>query len=300
MRIIASFVGCALLSSIAWHEAAAAPDVEVELTARVVSVWDQTNILNDSIQVGDEYIGSYSYASTTPPLYSGPNFKEYHMFGPDATHMRLEHGTTVFETEGPNVRANVHIFANDNYMGADGMSLRYEQGLRPLPNGALIYSVNFRFYNNSGTAPITPMLPITAPDLQFWPERIITIQGELNGTVFFIDLQIDSVVADPLPPLEISPGKSRFHPQQRFDAMLLLPANSGLVSARASSNGVMLPVSYPGSCVLTAPNSQGRPAVLCQNFEWALPNAPEAKIDWHVELQGGAILENSVEWELLR
>lgn len=300
MRIIASLVGCALLSNIAWHEAAAAPDVQIELTARVVSISDQTNVLNGSIQVGDEYSGSYSYASSTPPMYSGPNFREYQMLGSDAAHLRLDHGATVFETEGPNVHANVYIYANDNYMGADGISLRYQQGLRPLPNGAVIYGVEIRFDNYNGTAPITPILPITAPDLQFWPQRTITIRGELNGTAFFINLEIESVTPDPLPTLEISPGKSRFHLQQRFDAMLLLPANSSIASVRASSDGVVLPVSYPGSCILTAPNSQGRPALLCQNFEWVLRNAFDAKIDWHVELLGGAILENSVEWELLR
>jgi hypothetical protein len=69
----------------------------------------------------------------------------------------------------------------------------------------------------------------------------------------------------------------------------------------SSASGTPLPLTYPGTCALAPPNSEGRPAILCPDAHAALAaTSPPTQVDWSVELAGGTVLNKSVEWKLIQ
>jgi hypothetical protein len=297
MKTIASLLCCTLLATLASLSAYAATDVKVNVRARVKWMDDPANILNGQVQVGDVFEGSYSYDSSTPGQPLASNQMRYYMTG-SMTQLRLASGPTVFETQTPDSWSFVDVTASDLSQGPDGIQMGYGS-LRALPNGATVQHVSFRFYEPSGSAPITTALPTTAPNLQHWWERSMHIGGGLNSNYYMLELVVEATTLEPPQVIEFSPAPGRFLPQQRFDAALLLPVGSTIVSAQASVRGVPLLLSYPGTCTLAPPNSEGRPAILCPDAHTAL-NPAATHVDWSVELTNGTTLNKSVEWKLIQ
>jgi hypothetical protein len=298
MKTIASLLCCTLLCTFVCHDASAATDVKVNLTARVSGIYDPANILGGQIVAGDVYTGSYSYDSTVQGWSTAPNAKQYQVWG-NLVHMRLANGTTVFETVANNAWGTIEVFSNPpNTGGHDGFSI-YLYNQRPLPNGASVNNILMQLRNEFGGAPDSTDLPTTAPDLQYWPNAQFEISGTLNDQLYAVYLRIETMTLEPPQVVEVSPGASRFLPQQRFDATLLAPVGSTIVSVQASANGAPVPLNYPGICTLAPPNSEGRPAILCPDAHTVL-DAAATHIDWSVELAGGTTLHKSVEWQLIQ
>jgi hypothetical protein len=299
MKTIVYCLCGALLATLACNSAGA-DDVKVNITARVSDVYDPENILGGQVLPGQIFTGYYNYDSSAPPDGSGaPNEGRYQMMGTMAS-VKLAHGALVFETDVPNVFAELNIVTNEPNDGSDWFNLFYQNN-KPLNNGSAVDGVYIRFYDNSGQAPHTTALPTTAPTLQLYSERSVQVWGSLNSDAYQVTLEIESVEFVPPLVIEVSPGASSFLPQQRFDAVLLLPSGSTIASAQATANGSALPLSYPGTCQQAPPNSSGRPAILCPDAHGALATAPATTlVEWSVELSDGTVLTETVEWKLIQ
>ena len=299
MKLITSLFCCSLLSTLAWHGATAAPDVKIDVRARVTSLSSTTgHALDGLVTTGDVFTGSYSYDSTVTPLRN--SIETSYDFTGDQAHVRLTNGTAVFGSDAANVSAFLTLLSQDPGVAMDAVNLRFH-GLPASSGGVTVDHLYVLFMDHSGQVS-DPKMPMTVADLQNWPERRILIYGRTGADDFSLELQIESITSQFTPPFEVSPGASRFLPQQRFDAMLLLPAGApNAVSAQASVNGRPVPLSYPGNCTLAPPNSEGRQAILCPDAHWALTAEPTVtEILWSVELADNTTLLRSVEWQLIR
>jgi hypothetical protein len=142
-------------------------------------------------------------------------------------------------------------------------------------------------------------LPTGAPTLQQLNFSSSHVEGYFNGGSWDFDAQIDSVQFVP-PAIEVIPATGDILPQQHFDAALLLPFGAQIATMQASVGGNAMPLSYPGTCQLVAPNSAWRAAILCPNVQFVLPPAGGATrpltILWQVGLTDGTQLSQTVQW----
>jgi hypothetical protein len=208
--------------------------------------------------------------------------------------MRFVAGSLVFENVQPT--QSIDILVNAQTTG-DGQFVMQSFENKPLTNGASVDTIQMEFQGN-GNVTATEALADAAPDLANYFLAQVTLDGNGSGGSYVVRAQIevaDLIVADTL---NVSPASGTFIPNQHFDAALLLPRNSVVRNAHALANGMLLPLTYPGTCQLLAPNSAGKPALLCPNADEALSRAGGAPIEWTVEMTNDAILTQTVNWEI--
>lgn len=123
------------------------------------------------------------------------------------------------------------------------------------------------------------------------------VEGYFNGYYWEFDAQIDSILP---PAIEVIPGTGNILPQQHFDVALMLDPGAQIATMQASVGGFALPLSYPGTCQLKAPNSAGRAAILCPNAQLLLPppgpNTQPFTIVWQVGLMNGTQTSQTAQW----
>ena len=298
----AAFVLCLALSALAGQTAAAKP-LTVKLKAHVTQWADWSGTaFNGQIALGQVITLTYTYDDEATDRDASPGIGDYYGYYGQRPRtgevgIRVTAGHLVFETVptpqtfSVSVRpssswSNFSLSCGDNHQFGAGLSVD------------LLY---VGFQDAAGQAPATDALPTDAPDLQRYSFTEVRVDGgnNISGAHFEIRAQVDSAEIVP-PAIEVWPASGNFLTQQRFDAAVLVPVGSQIAGAHASTSGNALPLSYPGTCQLTPPNSLGRPALLCPDAHTVLGTAAGAPIDWHVELADGTVLDESVQWQLIQ
>ncbi|WP_116809913.1 hypothetical protein [Steroidobacter cummioxidans] len=291
MRKVALFVGGLVLSALACAPAMAEV-VRVKVMARVSHVNDYYGSLNGKIIAGTRMSGTYVYNTNTPNQSQDPQFTgEYHPYANEAR-VRFAAGGFVFESNQPTQGITIQIQPENSSLG---QFFYVSDDNKPISNDNGVMQIIMRLM---GSGPVTQSsaLPAVAPDLTGYHSKDVLI----FGTNFDLRAEIESaelIVADAI---EVSPASGSFVHGQQFDAALLLPRNSNVVSAQASANGNTLPLNYPGNCYVPPPNSTGRVAIVCPDAHQSLWYTSGAPIEWTVVLSNGTTLTQTVNWTLIQ
>lgn len=288
MRKSALFV-CGLALSALASAPAMAEIVRVKLTARVTQLGD-SGAFEGKIVLGQRLSGTYVYNTDTPDQSDNPSYGQYHTY-PSEARVRFVSGGLVFESAQPQeIVINV-----EPPTSSVGEFLINSYNNEPLSNGTNIEHIWVRF-RGVGDLTQSTALPAGLPDLADYPESEVMISS--GGSSDFVRAEIESVEIVIPDVFKVSPATGSFVPGQQFDAALILPRNSNVVSAQATANGATLPLAYPGSCTLLPPNSVGKPALLCPDADAVLPLVAGAPIEWSVVLSNGTTLTKTVTWTL--
>ena len=288
MKTAAVFFSGLVLSALAAGPVAAEP-VRVRLTARVSEISDPNNELAGKIVLGTRVNGLYVYNTNTPDQSPYPEEGEYRPFANQAR-MRFAAGSHVFESAQPTQGISIYIFGDSSGTGSFMMS---SHDNKPLANGADVNEIILSF-DGTGNLTQSDSLPNVAPILDDYWGKEVRIQGGSYSLVAQVEAS-ELIVPNAM---VVSPAAGSFLPNQHFDAAVILPRNSSVSHAHALANGAPVGLYYPGNCQLEAPNSAGRPALLCPGANAALSLAAGAPIEWIVELTNGTILTQTVNWTL--
>jgi hypothetical protein len=291
MKTAALFFSGLVLSAIVAGPAAAEP-VRVKLTARVMQVADDGNVLAGKVVVGQRVNGTYVYNTATPDLEPAPGFGSYRPYANEAR-MRFAVGSHVFENVQPT--QGIEILVSPGEFGSGEFSMTSMEN-KPLANGALVDNIwlNFR---GSGNINQTDALANVAPNLSDYYDREIMLSGSANGNFFSVYAYIEVaelIVADAI---VVSPASGSFAQNQQFDAAVILPKTGTVSNAHAMANGMLLPLTYPGSCQLQPAIGAGKPSLLCPGADNVLSIAGGAPIEWTVEMTNGTIFNATVNWD---
>src|SRR5262249_2822844 len=130
------------------------------------------------------------------------------------------------------------------------------------PPPSWVAAINIALYGSAANGqgwPTSSGLPTDLPTQQI--QMLGIGWGAITTQTFYGVIDTVSLV----PALTISPASSNFIAQQSFDAVVLLSSQVSVTSMQASVAGTPIPLSYPGTCQLAAPNNAGRLALVCPN-----------------------------------
>lgn len=291
MKTAALFFG-GLVTSVFLSGPVAAEPVRVRLTARVSEVTDPSNLLAGKIVVGQRVNGTYVYNTNTPDQETFPLSGRYIPYANEAR-MRFVVGTHVFENNQPTQAILIEIHVQD----LDPTFRMASSDNKPLANGVFVDTIRVQF-DGRGNLTETDALVPAAPVLEDYSSEI-TLSGSSSNDSFEVRAEIE--VAELIVPdqVDVSPAAGSFVPNQHFDASWLLPRNTAIASMSATVNGATVPLSYPGTCTVDAPNSAHRVALVCAGADAVLAQANGEPIEWTIELTNGAIHTGSVSWVLV-
>ena len=173
------------LSSVLACASAAADTITVNVTARVISVYDSGNALDGQVWPGQLLTGSYSYDTDATGVGG-----LYQLQGSLAS-VRLAVGGLTFESDSP---ANAEIWLVESAPGAgwDQFQMRHFAN-RPLDNGASVNMIYFGLEDPNGEMLDSSTLPISAPDPQALMQKRIFINGRLgSSSPYSIALELES------------------------------------------------------------------------------------------------------------
>jgi hypothetical protein len=272
---------------------AAAEVVRVRLTARVTHVDDPSGYLHGNVVVGQRMTGVYVYNSNTPNQSSEPDVGEYRPYANEAR-VRFVSGSVVFESQQPTQGIEILITPNDYFHinSFDNKSL--------VNGGAAVDQIQIALEGN-GNVNQTVALPAAAPNLAQYSTKQVTISTHYppeSGGGYTVRAEIEAAELVVPNQVVVSPGSGTFAANQHFDAAVILPRNSVVSNAHAMANGVLLPLTYPGSCQLQPQVGTGRPSLLCPGADAVLSLQPGEPIEWTVELTNGTIYTETVNWNL--
>jgi hypothetical protein len=273
---------------------ASAEPVRVKLTARINEINDPDEALHGRLVIGQRVTGVYVYNTNTPNQSSFPGSGMYQPFAGEAR-MRFVTGSLVFESAQPTQGIMIGVFPQSQF--SDGQFFMESSDNKPLTDGTFVNNIHVEFAGQ-GNVTQSEALPAVAPELANYFTREVVLSGNSAGSSFLVRAHVEASELVVAPAIEVSPAAGAFVSGQHFDAALLLPRASVVANAHALAGGAPLPLSYPGSCQLLAPNSEGNPAILCPGADTVLPIAAGAPIEWTVELTNGTILTETVDWQL--
>jgi hypothetical protein len=279
-------------------QSAAAAPVTVKLTGHVNGLGDSSYYLQSHITSGQVVTAYYTYDTDTPDLESS-TYWGYYVPPASQASIKVEAGSLTFESVSTSeFQSSLHLNepVEDEYTTFHYSSINN----RPLPNGAWVNQILIRFANWSDRVLTNDALPPGPLNLQDFPDRTISIEGNLhNQSWYHVDIEIDSAEIVQ-PAIEVFPASGRFLAQQQFDAGILLPVGGQLASLQASKGGSPLPLNFPGTCQLSTPTTLGRQTVVCPAAHAYLNSGGSpTSIQWHVELADGSTLDETVEWTLI-
>ena len=274
----ASYLVCCALSLGLGVEVASADVVTVSLTGHVVS-----SSLS-GVTVNQAVTATYSYDTLTPLSSDGT----YHPASPPAS-ISVSAGGQTFQTQG-NWNYQISVIPPGS-----GPTKFLFQAMIPPPQGGNPAVIAVAFTDFQDQWPTTNALPTAAPSLPASDGSISVYNSD--GSNFSV--QVDSFAL--VPSLTISPASSSFVAQQNFDAVVLLSAQISITSMQASVAGTPIPLSYPGTCQLAAPNSAGRVALVCPNASAVLASlgGGPVTITWQGVLGDGTTVQQIVIWNLV-
>jgi hypothetical protein len=273
---------------------ASAEPVRVKLTARISEINDPNVALHGRLVIGQRVTGVYVYNTNTPNESPFPGSGLYRPFAGEAR-MRFATGSLVFESAQPTQGIMIGTFPQNEF--SSGQFFMDSNDNKVLTDGTVVNNIHVEFAGQ-GNVTQSLALPAAAPELTAYFTREVVLSGNSAGSSFQVRAQVEASELVVTPALEVSPAAGAFVPGQHFDAALLLPRGSVVANAHALAGGTVLPLSYPGSCQLLAPNSEGKPGLLCAGTDAVLPIAAGAPIEWTVELTNGTILTETVDWQL--
>jgi hypothetical protein len=293
MKAAILLVSSVVASAFAFGTASAEP-VRVKVTARINVINDPSQALHGKLVIGQRVTGVYVYNTNTPNQSPFPGQGQYQPFANEAR-MRFVTGSLVFESAQPTQGISITVLPQATF--GDGLFSMGSNDNKPLADGTLVNAIQVEL-RGQGNVTQSEALPAVAPELANYFTRDVVLVGFGAGESFSVRARIETAELVVTPAIEVSPAAGNFVQGQHFDAALLLPRNSDVANAHATAGGTPLPLSYPGSCQLLAPNSEGKPALLCAGADAVLPLTAGAPIDWTVELTNGTVLTETVDWQL--
>jgi len=267
--------------------------VRVRLTARVTQVDDPNSYLHGNIVVGQRMTGVYVYNTNTPNQSPLPDHGEYRPYANEAR-VRFASGSVVFESRQPTQGIEILIHPNDYFHinSFDNETL--------VNGGGAVDQIQIALEGN-GNLNQTVALPTGAPDLTQYSTKEVTISTYYppqTGGGYTVRAEIEAAELVVPDKVVVSPASGTFAANQHFDAAVILPRNSVVQNAHAMANGVLLPLTYPGSCQLQPQVGTGKPSLLCPGADAVLSLQPGEPIEWTVELTNGTIYTETVNWNL--
>jgi hypothetical protein len=280
---------------------ASASPLTVYMNAHVVSVDDPGGALGGQLLVGQTATGQYTYETSVPDQDWDAMYGSYPQGSWQAS-SRVSAGPLVFESDSASPNWDYDIWVHPSYWPGyyESHFRLMSSGNKPLGNEATVEDIRINFVDQPGYTPTSESLPTGAPNLQQYSEKTIEISGSSGAGWYFVVFAIDSVStnAPPTGGLTVSPAAGSFVQTQRFDAAVLLPSGSTVSTLQSTVNGLPSPLGYPGFCHMGPPNSQARQSIICPNAASVLQGGVNS-VEWSVELASGAVLQKSVEWELI-
>jgi hypothetical protein len=279
---------------------AAAEVVRVRVTARVTTLDDPNGRLAGKVIVGQRITGTYVYNTNTPNRSPHPDLSgEYLPFANEAR-VRFVVGGLAFESQQPTQSIRISIQSHTSNVGYFGI---VSADNKALADGTAIDYILIDF-RGAGSVTESTALPNVAPTLNpgpvfpFYFQRRLEIRASstLGGYNIIGDIEAAELIEAEA--IVVSPASGTFAANQHFDASVILPRNTGIFTAQATSNGVTLPLSYPGNCFAQGQVGTGRPSLLCPGADAVLSTIqPGASIVWTVQLLNGTTHTETVTWE---
>jgi hypothetical protein len=293
MKAAVLLVSSVIASAFALGTASAEP-VKVRLTARINQISDPGQALHGRLVIGQRVTGVYVYNTNIPNQSPFPGAGQYQPYAGEAR-MRFVSGSLVFESAQPTQGIFIGVFPQSPFN--DGQFFLNSSDNKPLADGTIVTAIHVEF-RGQGNVTQSEALPAVVPELANYFTRDVALAGSGGGNSFLVSAQIEAAELVVAPAIEVSPAAGNFVHGQHFDAALLLPRGSDVANAHATAGSTPLPLSYPGSCQLLAPDSEGKPALLCAGADAVLPLAGGAPIEWTVELTNGTVLTETADWQL--
>ncbi len=286
----------ALLFGIYVAPASAVP-LTVYINAHVAMVSDTAGLLGGQLAVGQTATGKYTYETSVPDQEPDPMYGVYSE-GISQALTQISAGPLVFASDAASPNWNYTVTVHPSYTPGSAWSDLWinSNGNRPLPNGATVDFIQISLVDHYGHAPSSEYLPTSAPDLQAYSEKSVTVIGSSVAGSYTVVFEIDSVTTVAPDALIVLPASGSSLQVQHFDAALLVSQGKQISSMQATVNGTPVQLTYPGTCTLAPPNSQSRPAILCPNVTTQLQSGPN-HVQWQIQLSDGTQAETSVDWE---
>jgi len=273
------------------------------VNATVREIFDDSNVINNAINIGDTISGSYIFNINTPDTDPNPDWgffehqTAYSEYGFDLNinNYNITTGNNLF-----------NIIMVNGQSEADMYDAHTAGAQIPFINSSTINTIsvhiNDPLRNTIASATLTTTPPIISGQELI---RELYIGGETNtptGTsYFYISATLNTIeneCAELQNKIIISPAEGTFDPMQRFDAAIIMePGLAGLISMKGTLNDVdMTPIL--SSCFPGGPNIQNRQTFICPDFSNLLtPGNNKLKINF--DLSDGSQIQKSVDWELI-
>lgn len=293
MKLSSCILCCAL--SVLGVGSAAAKSITVRVTGHVTAFNNATGALGQ-IVAGEVITGTYTYDTNTANLDTTGDGNGHYQPSVPPANTSISLGSLLFQSVATS-QFDIDVRPVAPALGGTGYFTILATNGQSLASGASVSHIGIAFADPYGQFPSSNALPTGAPILKQLNFSAAHVDGYLNGGAWEFDAQIDSVQFVP-PAIEVIPSTGDILPQQHFDAALLLPPGAPIATMQASVGGNPIPLFYPGSCQLVAPNSVGRAAILCPSVQ-----LPPAGVDtqpltilWQVVLTDGTQLNQTVQW----
>lgn len=163
----------------------------------VVTDVDDRGGLDNKIQVGDTFTGTYTYDSATLGETEGSwSWTKYSYYDAPAG-MSLNIGEFNFKTDPADVEFEIYL--NNNGSLGDTYFMQSLSNLS-LSNGAPVRVMGWTLIDNTSTALSNEDLPLLAPDLTMWNGNLVEIRGiDRTSQDFYVACTITSATVVPEP-----------------------------------------------------------------------------------------------------
>jgi len=150
--------------------------IKIGLTARVDSIGDSYNLLEDKIHVGDTITGVYTYDSLTSNSATEPEYGGFYLYTISPYGMSLTVGGITFQTNPINVDFRIGLSNNFYGESVDHYGVGSYNNLS-LANELSIDNLNWQLTDYFGTALSNTELPLLPMDLSMWQTNRLSIMG---------------------------------------------------------------------------------------------------------------------------
>jgi hypothetical protein len=293
-------VTCSLVLLALFAHPAFAGNLTVQMTGRVVTVNDPSNLLGSKVNLGQTVTGSYSYETTVPD--QAPANPELGIYKPASGqgNISLSVGPYTFDSDPValpwiyEVAVGASPIYPDNFVVQSGSN-------KPMANGVQVLLMRVELKESSITASSTDALPTTAPDTARFAHRRVSILGNSpTGASFFILVDIETLTVAPAVSASkvISPASSSFVRFQQISPAVFLPGTQPLLNFSASVDGIPLPSFFLTQCSSFQFTPQGRQVLTCPNVIPLLHSGKNI-VEWRVNMLDGSTVSDKVEWEIV-
>lgn len=280
--------------------------VTFNVSATVREIYDYDNALGNTINVGDNISGSYTFNTNTPDSDPTPEYGFYeHTPGSGTYGFNINIANFNLKTSPSTDTFNVVIGDANGTINWDNYGVDTFGTQQPFINGTAVENIGIFIDDPSGNMVTGTNLTNQPPVLTGAGIKDFYIGGTSNtppySYYFSILATVDSITPaceEPNDPIVVSPASGVFDVMQHFDAAIVMDAGlPSLAYMQGTNNGIDITPEL-SSCFPGAPNSQNRQTFVCPGFSNLLmPGNNSFNFTFH--LVDGSTINHSVDWQLL-